>query len=155
MPAIFPAHDPKYVLIVTLDEPVETSGDEPRRTAGWTAVPVAAEMIRRVAPLLGLRPEVEPGQLSWYNADQRTNPTKEHAHERQTKSLSELGLTAQGGREAADHRAGRGQPRGEDGYLFAALPGTRVHGGEFIQYALRMGAAAILTDAQGARIAAR
>ncbi|MEM6565657.1 MAG: penicillin-binding protein 2 [Pseudomonadota bacterium] len=58
--SIFPAHDPRYVLIVTLDEPVETTGDEPRRTAGWTAVPVAAEMIRRVAPLLGLRPTVEP-----------------------------------------------------------------------------------------------
>ena len=60
--SIFPAHDPKYVLIVTLDEPVETSGDKPRRTAGWTAVPVAAEMIRRVAPLLGVRPTVEPAE---------------------------------------------------------------------------------------------
>lgn len=58
--SIFPAHDPRYVLVVTLDEPVETSGDKPRRTAGWTAVPVAAEMIRRVAPLLGMRPTVEP-----------------------------------------------------------------------------------------------
>ncbi len=58
--AMFPAHDPKYVLVVTLDEPVETSGDEPRRTAGWTAVPVAAEMIHRIAPLLGLRPEPAP-----------------------------------------------------------------------------------------------
>ena len=55
----FPANDPKYVLIVTLDEPVETTGPKPRRTAGWTAVPVAAEVIRRVAPLLGLRPEIE------------------------------------------------------------------------------------------------
>ncbi len=62
--SIFPAHDPKYVLIVTLDEPVETSGDKPRRTAGWTAVPVAAEMIRRVAPLLGMRPTVEPVSLA-------------------------------------------------------------------------------------------
>ncbi len=58
--SVFPAHDPRYVLVVTLDEPVETSGREPRRTAGWTAVPVAAEMIRRVAPLLGLKPEIEP-----------------------------------------------------------------------------------------------
>ncbi|GAA6162856.1 penicillin-binding protein 2 [Pelagimonas sp. KU-00592-HH] len=62
--SVFPAHDPKYVLIVTLDEPVETSGPEPRRTAGWTAVPVAAEMIGRIAPLLGLRPEVEPTSLT-------------------------------------------------------------------------------------------
>ncbi|MHA7828752.1 MAG: peptidoglycan D,D-transpeptidase FtsI family protein, partial [Roseovarius sp.] len=62
--SVFPAHDPQYVLVVTLDEPVETSGDEPRRTAGWTAVPVAAEIIRRVAPLLGLRPQIEPGELA-------------------------------------------------------------------------------------------
>ena len=55
----FPAHNPKYVLIVSLDEPTENSGDEPRRTAGWTAVPVAAEIIARVAPLLGLRPQIE------------------------------------------------------------------------------------------------
>ncbi|PJI91322.1 cell division protein FtsI (penicillin-binding protein 3) [Yoonia maricola] len=59
---VFPANDPQYVLIVTLDEPSENSGDEPRRTAGWTAVPVAAEMIRRTAPLLGLRPQVDTPQ---------------------------------------------------------------------------------------------
>ena len=58
--SMFPVHDPKYVLVVTLDEPVDTTGSEPRRTAGWTAVPVAAEMIRRIAPLLGLRPTIEP-----------------------------------------------------------------------------------------------
>ena len=62
--SFFPAHDPKYVLVVTLDEPVETSGPKPRRTAGWTAVPVAAEIIRRVAPLLGLRPEIEPAAVN-------------------------------------------------------------------------------------------
>lgn len=57
--SVFPASDPEYVLIVTLDEPsVEMLGEQ-RRTAGWTAVPVAAEMIRRIAPLLGMRPDVE------------------------------------------------------------------------------------------------
>ena len=67
--------------------------------------------------------------------------------------LSSLGLTARGGANppitglAVDSREVR------EGYLFAAMPGSRVHGGEFIQYALRMGAAAVLTDAQGARIA--
>ncbi len=58
--SVFPANNPRYVLVVTLDEPEETSGSEPRRTAGWTAVPVAAEVIRRVGPLLGLKPEIEP-----------------------------------------------------------------------------------------------
>lgn len=71
----------------------------------------------------------------------------------QTRTLAELGLTAQGGRMvqitglAVDSRQVR------EGFLFAALPGTRVHGGEFIKYALRMGAGAILTDARGAAIA--
>ena len=60
--SVFPTTAPKYVLVVSLDEPVETSGSEPRRTAGWTAVPVGAEIIRRAAPLLGMRPELE--QLS-------------------------------------------------------------------------------------------
>ncbi|WP_226622791.1 peptidoglycan D,D-transpeptidase FtsI family protein [Alloyangia pacifica] len=57
--SVFPADDPKYALVVTLDEPVETSGSRPRRSAGWTAVPVAAEMIGRIAPLLGLRPDYD------------------------------------------------------------------------------------------------
>jgi cell division protein FtsI (penicillin-binding protein 3) len=66
--SVFPANDPKYVLVVTLDEPVETTGPKPRRTAGWTAVPVAAEIIRRAAPLLGLRPQVEPQPLDGLTA---------------------------------------------------------------------------------------
>ncbi len=70
------------------------------------------------------------------------------------KSLRDLGLTAKGGREALitglaiDSRAVR------EGHLFAGLPGSRVHGGEFIPYALRMGAGAVLTDAEGAALAA-
>ena len=72
----------------------------------------------------------------------------------QVKSLAELGLTAQGGRQARITGLAVDSREVEDGYLFAALPGSRVHGGEFIQYALRMGAGAILTDAKGAQIAA-
>ncbi|WP_193139356.1 MULTISPECIES: UDP-N-acetylmuramoyl-L-alanyl-D-glutamate--2,6-diaminopimelate ligase [unclassified Meridianimarinicoccus] len=69
------------------------------------------------------------------------------------RSLAELGLHAQGGQEARitglsiDSRAVR------PGHLFAALPGARLHGGEFIGTALRMGAAAILTDREGAALA--
>lgn len=69
-------------------------------------------------------------------------------------TLADLGLTAQLGREAritglaVDSRAVR------DGALFAALPGSKMHGGEFISYALRQGASAILTDRTGARLAA-
>ncbi|WCR11688.1 penicillin-binding protein 2 [Paracoccus stylophorae] len=54
--SVFPASDPAYVLIVTLDEPsVSTAGGGESRTAGMTAVPVAAEIVRRLAPLVGLK----------------------------------------------------------------------------------------------------
>ncbi|WP_374637156.1 UDP-N-acetylmuramoyl-L-alanyl-D-glutamate--2,6-diaminopimelate ligase [Paracoccus sp. (in: a-proteobacteria)] len=68
--------------------------------------------------------------------------------------LSLLGLRGDKGRDpevtglAIDSRQVR------PGNLFAALPGSSVHGGEFIQYALRQGAGAILTDRKGAEIAA-
>ncbi|EBA12794.1 UDP-N-acetylmuramoyl-L-alanyl-D-glutamate--2,6-diaminopimelate ligase [Roseobacter sp. CCS2] len=70
------------------------------------------------------------------------------------KSLAELGLTARGGREAQITGLAVDSRDVKPGFLFAALPGARVHGGEFIQYALRMKAGAILTDAKGAEIAA-
>jgi UDP-N-acetylmuramoyl-L-alanyl-D-glutamate--2,6-diaminopimelate ligase len=41
------------------------------------------------------------------------------------------------------------------GNLFAALPGSTIHGGEFIQYAVRMQAGAVLTDAAGLVFAKR
>lgn len=59
----FPMNDPRYVLVVSLDEPSETSGREVRRTAGWTVVPVTAEITRRIAPLLGLRPQA-PAEIA-------------------------------------------------------------------------------------------
>ncbi|MGQ0611408.1 MAG: UDP-N-acetylmuramoyl-L-alanyl-D-glutamate--2,6-diaminopimelate ligase [Paracoccaceae bacterium] len=68
--------------------------------------------------------------------------------------LSQIGLSARGGRDAEitgltlDSRAvGQGQ-------LFAALPGAARHGADFIAAALERGAGAILTDAAGARIGA-
>ena len=70
------------------------------------------------------------------------------------KSLAELGLTARGGREAQITGLAVDSRDVKPGFLFAALPGAQVHGGEFIQYALRMQAGAILTDAAGATIAA-
>lgn len=71
----------------------------------------------------------------------------------QAKTLDELGLTAQGGAQARVTGLAVDSRQVRDEFLFAALPGSRVHGGEFIQYALRQGAGSILTDAEGARIA--
>ncbi|KKN67519.1 hypothetical protein LCGC14_0460400, partial [marine sediment metagenome] len=59
------------------------------------------------------------------------------------KTLGELGLTAQGGREARITGLATDNRAVAPGNLFAALPGSRVHGATFIDYALRMGAGAI------------
>ena len=70
------------------------------------------------------------------------------------KPLSSIGLTARLGRDPVltgiteDSRAVR------PGYLFAALSGSAAHGAAYIPTALSQGAAAILTDAAGATLAA-
>ena len=57
--SVFPAEAPKYVLLVTLDEPEVLTGLKSRRTAGWTAAPISSEIIYRAAPLLGVRPNLQ------------------------------------------------------------------------------------------------
>ena len=70
------------------------------------------------------------------------------------RTLNELGLRARGGANprliglTVDSRAVR------DGFLFAALPGSNVHGAAFIGKALAQGAVAVLTDPAGAALAA-
>jgi len=68
-------------------------------------------------------------------------------------TLVQLGLTARDGRNVSVTGLSVDSRQVKPGHLFAALPGASVHGGEFIKYALRMEAGAILTDAVGARIA--
>ena len=69
-------------------------------------------------------------------------------------TLAALGLRARGGANPVITDLTTDSRDVIEGALFAALPGARVHGAEFITYAVRMGAAAVLTDAEGARIAA-
>ncbi len=68
--------------------------------------------------------------------------------------LSSLGLTGRGGANPDISGIAVDSREVKEGFLFAAMPGTRVHGAEFIKYALRMGAVAVLTDAEGAALAA-
>ena len=71
-----------------------------------------------------------------------------------TKRLSDLGLTPTRGRDVAVTGLSLDSRKIKPGHLFAALPGSALHGAEFITYALRMQAAAILTDRHGAALAA-
>lgn len=85
----------------------------------------------------------------------KTQPARpQPARPQPARPLSSLGLSARAGRDpiltglTADSRAVR------PGFLFAALPGTASHGAAYIATALTNGAAAILTDAVGASLAA-
>lgn len=68
--------------------------------------------------------------------------------------LSLLGLRGDKGRDPEVSGISVDSRQVRDGHLFAALPGSATHGADFIQYALRQGAQAILTDRKGAEIAA-
>jgi cell division protein FtsI (penicillin-binding protein 3) len=52
--SIFPVEDPRYVVLVLLDEPKGDAGTHGFRYGGWTAAPVAASIIGRIGPLLGV-----------------------------------------------------------------------------------------------------
>jgi len=57
--AVLPADDPKYLLLIMLDEPQVIAETHGFATSGWNAVPVAAKVISRIAPLLGIEPRFD------------------------------------------------------------------------------------------------
>ena len=59
----FPMEKPKYLLLVMLDEPKPTPETYGFATSGWNAVPVAGQIIERIAPMLGVRPEFTAEEL--------------------------------------------------------------------------------------------
>ena len=56
---VFPALEPRYVVLVMLDEPQGIKETFGFATAGWTAAPVVGQVIEQAAPLLGVEVEVE------------------------------------------------------------------------------------------------
>jgi len=54
--ATFPVHDPRYVLVVMVDEPKPQKFSYGYATGGWVAAPAAKRIIEHAAPLLGLHP---------------------------------------------------------------------------------------------------
>ena len=59
----FPMDNPRYAIIVMLDEPKATPETSGFATAGWNAVPTAGKIIERIAPLLGVRPVFTPEDI--------------------------------------------------------------------------------------------
>ena len=70
------------------------------------------------------------------------------------KTLANLGLTTLGASQTMIQGLAVDSRNVRMGYLFAALRGTRMHGAEFAEFALRQGANVILTDPEGADLIA-
>lgn len=54
--AAFPVNDPQYVVLVIIDEPKPEEGKK-YATAGMNAAPAVANIVKRSAPLLGVKPD--------------------------------------------------------------------------------------------------
>jgi len=57
--AVIPADKPRYQLLIMLDEPQALKETHGFITSGWNAVPTAANVITRVAPILGIEPRFD------------------------------------------------------------------------------------------------
>jgi cell division protein FtsI (penicillin-binding protein 3) len=66
--AAFPVHDPRYVLFVLMDQPHGTKETGGFALASYTAVPAAAHVISRIAPLLNVPNNAPPVTLARDNS---------------------------------------------------------------------------------------
>jgi cell division protein FtsI (penicillin-binding protein 3) len=55
---VFPMDDPRYVIVVMLDEPKPTPETYGFTTAGWNVAPVVSRTVSRIAPMLGVAPDM-------------------------------------------------------------------------------------------------
>ena len=54
---VFPMDEPRYAMVLMLDEPQPTAETFGFRTAGWNAAPAFGRTVARIAPMLGIRPD--------------------------------------------------------------------------------------------------
>ena len=54
---VFPMDEPRYVIVVMLDEPKATAETFGFTTAGWNVAPIVSKTVSRIAPMLGVRPD--------------------------------------------------------------------------------------------------
>jgi cell division protein FtsI (penicillin-binding protein 3) len=55
--AAFPMDNPRYIVLVMIDEPKGNAYSSGQRTAGWTAAPVVRKVVTRAGPMLGVFPD--------------------------------------------------------------------------------------------------
>jgi cell division protein FtsI (penicillin-binding protein 3) len=60
----FPMNDPRFAILVMLDEPQPTPDTHGFATAGWNAVPTAGKIVERIGATLGVEPRIAPGDAA-------------------------------------------------------------------------------------------
>src|SRR5689334_5701899 len=55
---VFPMDEPRYVIVAMLDEPKATKDTYGFTTAGWNVAPVVSRTVSRIAPMLGVQPDI-------------------------------------------------------------------------------------------------
>ncbi|MEE2687947.1 MAG: penicillin-binding protein 2 [Pseudomonadota bacterium] len=56
---VFPVDEPRFVIFALLDEPKGTKKTNGYATGGWVAAPIVGRVVRRIGPVVGIRPYPE------------------------------------------------------------------------------------------------
>ena len=62
--ATFPAHEPRYVIVILVDEPKGQKHSFGYSTAGWVVAPAVRRIVEQIAPILGVLPVDEKSPLN-------------------------------------------------------------------------------------------
>jgi cell division protein FtsI (penicillin-binding protein 3) len=69
----FPGVEPRYAVLVSLDEPQAIEGTWGYATAGWNAAPTFSAIVQRLAPLLGVMPIAERDAVAAFGGLESTS----------------------------------------------------------------------------------
>jgi len=78
--SVFPMDDPKYALLVMVDEPKGNKSTFGYATGGWISAPVVGRVIARMGPLLGITPRYDvaedDAEMFWTERDKTAEKSK-------------------------------------------------------------------------------
>lgn len=76
--SVFPVDDPKYLVLVMVDEPRGDKSTFGYATGGWISAPVVGRVIARMGPLLGISPQFDvpedDAEKFWVDNDKTEKP---------------------------------------------------------------------------------
>lgn len=75
--SVFPVDNPRFVVMMMVDEPKGNKKSYGFATAGWVAVPYVGNVIKNIAPLAGIKPERDD-QLAVIRASVGLTPDPQH-----------------------------------------------------------------------------